>query len=130
MTTNEIIDYWINSSDDDFATMEHLFKNKDYSWSLFMGHLVIEKLLKANYVKKIDINVPHSHNLVLIAEKSNLSLNEEQRDFLDMITTFNIKARYDDYKLIFRKTCTKDFTSKNVNQIKEFRLWLKKTLLK
>lgn len=33
---------WIDSSDKDFKTMNHLFKTKDYAWSLFVGRLVIE----------------------------------------------------------------------------------------
>ena len=45
MTKEEIIEYWITSSDKDFAAMEHLFKSQDYSWSLFIGHLVIKKLI-------------------------------------------------------------------------------------
>ena len=45
-------DHWINRSDQDFETMNHLYKSKDYHWTLFMGHLVIERLLKAAVVKK------------------------------------------------------------------------------
>ncbi len=32
--------------------MLNLFDTKDYHWSLFMGHLVIEKLLKGKIVKE------------------------------------------------------------------------------
>ncbi|NQU88424.1 MAG: HEPN domain-containing protein, partial [Mariniphaga sp.] len=46
------INHWIESSDRDFLTMTNLLKSKDYSWSLFLGHLVIEKLLKALVVKE------------------------------------------------------------------------------
>ncbi|MEI6091420.1 MAG: hypothetical protein WCR42_13275 [bacterium] len=31
--------------------MEHLFESGDYSYSLFIGHLVLEKILKAHFVK-------------------------------------------------------------------------------
>ena len=50
----DIIKYWIDSSDRDFKTMKNLFKEKDYHWALFIGHLVIEKLLKAYYEGKED----------------------------------------------------------------------------
>jgi len=46
MTRQEVIDYWINSADIDFKAMENLFENGHYVWALFVGHLVIEKLLK------------------------------------------------------------------------------------
>ena len=32
--------------------MINLFWSGDYNWALFLGHLVIEKLLKALYVKR------------------------------------------------------------------------------
>lgn len=47
----KLIKYWVEGSDDDFETMLVMFDSKRYSWSLFIGHLMIEKLLKAFYVK-------------------------------------------------------------------------------
>lgn len=73
--------------------MDNLFSNGHYIWALFIGHLVVEKLLKAYYVKNIDTNVPRIHDLLKIAEKANLGLSEEQKDFPDEVTTFNRKAR-------------------------------------
>ncbi len=114
MTKEELINFWETSSDNDFITMENLFQSKDYHWSLFIGHLVLEKLLKAFYVKNVDDTPPFIHDLSRLAEKAKLTLNEEQKDFLDLITTFNIKARYPDYKKKFYKKCTKEFTTKNI----------------
>lgn len=31
--------------------MDHLFEKRDYHWALFIGHLVLEKMLKALYDK-------------------------------------------------------------------------------
>jgi|LSQX01.3.fsa_nt_gb hypothetical protein len=36
-----LIEYWINSSEKDFKTMNDLFNTKNNHWALFMGHLVI-----------------------------------------------------------------------------------------
>ena len=130
MDKADLIKYWIDSSDRDFKAMQHLFGKKDYHWSLFMGHLVVKKLLKAYYVKKVDNNPPFIHNLTRLAERSDLDLTEEQEDFLVTVTTFNIRARYDDYKLAFYKTCTKKFTEKWINEIKGFRKWIKTKHLK
>jgi len=47
-----IINYWIESAENDFKTMNDLYQTKNNSWALFMGHLVIEKLLKALFVKE------------------------------------------------------------------------------
>ena len=75
------IKYWIDSSDRDFTTMEHLFEKEDYHWALFIGHLVVEKLLKAYFVQNIDNQPPPMHNLLRLAEKANLQLSEAQKIF-------------------------------------------------
>lgn len=128
MTRDEHINYWISSSDMDFQTMENLFKSKDYTWALFMGHLVIEKLLKAYYVKTVNSNPPRIHNLLRLAEKTNLSLSDEQKDNLILITTFNLNTRYPDYKFEFYKKCTRSFAQRNITIIRELRRWLKEQI--
>lgn len=130
MHKKDLITYWLKSSDRDFQAMLHLLEKGDYTWSLFIGHLVLEKLLKACYVQHIDNTPPFIHDLVRLAEKAALSLDENQKDLLDAISTFNIQARYDDYKMEFHKKCSKDFTEKWIDVIKELRTWLKEKLLK
>jgi len=128
MTRQEIIDFWQQSSDKDFLTMTHLHESGDYMWSLFIGHLVIEKLLKAYYVRKVGVDYPLIHNLLRIAEKAGLDLSEEQQEFFSTVTGFNINARYDDYKQSFNKKCTPEFTLIWIEKIKEYRKWIKDQL--
>ena len=125
---DKIVEFWINSSDRDFQTMNSMFEKKEYNWSLFIGHLVIEKLLKAYYVKTIGTHAPLIHNLLKIAMDSKLEFDEEKRIFFITVTAFNINARYDDYKTNFYKKCTKKFTEEWVNKITENREWIKKQL--
>lgn len=124
MIKKEIINYWLNSSDADLQVIDTLYKNGHNVWALFIGHLVIEKLLKAYYVKHIDDQVPYTHDLSKIAKKANLCLSNEQEDFLDEVTTFNIKTRYPDYKNRFSQRASKEFTESYISKIKEFRLWI------
>jgi HEPN domain-containing protein len=121
---NFIINYWLDTANHDYQTMLNLYESKDYHWSLFMGHLVIEKLLKSIYVKNIDDNPPRIHDLLRLAERAGLEITEEQEDILDLITTFNINARYPDYKQSFYKKCNYEFTTANIEKIKELRTWL------
>lgn len=88
MNKNEIINYWIESSNIDVGAMISLFDNGHYSWALFMGHLVIEKLLKAYFIKRRGDNYPRIHQLLRIAEEAGLVLADEQKDFLLEVTTF------------------------------------------
>jgi HEPN domain-containing protein len=130
MNKKERMTYWVKSSDRDFRTMNHLFEKKDYTWSLFIGHLVTEKLLKAYYVINHNDHPPLIHNLLRLAENGGLELDEEQKDILVTVTTFNIRARYDDYKLEFYKTCSKEYTETWIKKIKGFRKWIKTQHLK
>jgi HEPN domain-containing protein len=50
------------------------------------------------------------HDLLRLAQKADVKLTEDMEDDLDMITTFNINARYDNYKQEFYNRCTKEFT--------------------
>ena len=47
MNNIDLMKYWFESSDSDFDTMKVLFENHKNTWCLFIGHLVIEKLLKS-----------------------------------------------------------------------------------
>ena len=94
--------------------MQDMYKTKHYHWSLFLGHLVIEKLLKAVYIKHKKKFPPLIHDLRRILEKTEIILTDEQIIIFDTISRFNINARYDDYKQKLYKLCTKEFTDYNV----------------
>jgi HEPN domain-containing protein len=115
---DKLIEYWVACSDDDYETMIAMFDTKRFSWSLFIGHLMIEKLLKAYYVKVKSDYPPFIHNLLRLAEKAELSLSDELKKQLVTITAFNINARYDDYKMSFKKQCTTEFTTEWIDSLK------------
>jgi HEPN domain-containing protein len=124
----KIIDHWKVSSQQDYNTMLNLFKSSDYNWALFLGHLVIEKLLKALYVKHKKAHAITGHDLLRLATNIGLDLTEEQKDWFDRLTTFNINARYDNYKQDFHKLCTKGFAEEWRTNIEILREWLLKQL--
>ncbi len=124
MDKNAFISYWVESVNRDYQTMLNLYQSKDYYWSLFIGHLVIEKLIKAIYVKNINENPLRTHDLVRLAEKAGITTTEEQKDTLDLLTTFNINVRYPDYELLFYRKCDYEFTTENIKKINEVRAWL------
>ena len=103
---------------------ETLYKNGKYDWCLFAGHLVIEKVLKAFYVRDIEELPPRIHNLLRLAERTNLILSDEQKLLLGEINRFNIEARYPDYKQEFYRLCTREFAEEYHTKIKELYEWL------
>ena len=130
MNNIDLMNYWIESSDEDYDTMMYMKAGKKNTQCLFMGHLVIEKLLKALYAKnnKNAPYAPKSHDLLHLAEKTELELTDRQEDLLDTITRFNMNARYDDYKKEFYLKCTDEYTSQQLKNIEEVRVWLKNLL--
>jgi HEPN domain-containing protein len=85
---------------------------------------VIEKLLKALYVKKIQKHPLFSHDLLRLAKKINIELPEGYDEWLDEITTFNLNARYDDFKQSFQKQCTPEFSNEWIKKIDIIKQWL------
>ena len=124
----EKVKYWLDSAEDDWKVAKHLFEKGDYSYSLFFGHLTIEKSLKAVYVERLTNNPPFTHRLVYLAEKASLELSEEKLRLLETVTDFNMEARYPDEKFSCKRTCTKKFTQKYLNEIEVLRKWLVKQI--
>jgi len=121
---DEIILHWRESAEQNYKTMQNLLKSGDYSWALFLGHLVLEKLLKALFVKKLQKHAINSHDLLRLEQKIKIDMSVEYQEWLDEITTFNLNARYDNFKQSFYQLCTKDFTEDWVSKIEILRTWL------
>ena len=125
MTKEEHVNYWCQSAHHDLESAEIIFDSGRYDWCLFVGHLALEKILKAIFVDRNDNKMPPTiHNLVRLAELSNIEIDDEQKLLLDKINDFNIQTRYPDYKLEFYKRCDAEYTNEYLGKIKEFYTWL------
>jgi len=125
LDVEKVVRYWLGTAAEDWQVAQHLFESGDYTYSLFFGHLYLEKVLKAIVVQRTKSHAPFTHNLLRLAEKSELPLTEEQKDFLDQVTTYNLEARYPDEKLAFKKRCTRDFCESELKRIREMGQWIK-----
>lgn len=124
MDIKQNIDYWLKSAAHDMEVAETLFQNKKNDWCLFICHLVLEKTLKAFYVRDNNDNPPLIHNLVRLEEKTKLNCTESQLQFLADVNRFNIESRYPDIKFRFQKLCTAEFTKEQFSKTKEMYQWL------
>ncbi len=127
MSKEESINHWFEAAERDSLTADDMYKLGHYSWSLFLWHLVIEKIIKCLIVKK-GKEVLLVHDLVRLASIAELSLTEEQKLILREITTFNIEARYDDYKEQFYKKATREYAAIWRGNSKEMYKWIKEQL--
>jgi HEPN domain-containing protein len=124
VTKEEHITYWRESAQHDMESSEIIFDSGRYDWCLFIGHLALEKILKAIFVDKNDNAMPPKiHNLVRLAEILEIELSEEQKLSLDRINDFNIQTRYPDYRLEFYKRCDAAYATAHLARIKEFYQW-------
>lgn len=129
MEIDQHIKFWIDGADHDLEAAESLQASGKFDWCLFLGHLVLEKALKAAYVRdNLNRMPPRTHNLVKIAEATTLEIDEDNRVFLDEVTAFNLEVRYPDYKQEFFKKCTQEFCDTKIRQIRDFLQWLKDDL--
>ena len=124
METIQIVAYWKTEAEESLRVATHLFDKKDYSYALFFGHLAVEKIIKAIFVKNVNPDVPRSHNLLRLANGAQIETTDSQKHDLIRITAFNLEARYPDYKRNFRKKCTSEFSKIELEKIKEVFLWL------
>jgi HEPN domain-containing protein len=93
-----------------------------------MGHLVIEKLLKAYYVKTRNVYPPMIHDLRRIGENAGIVFDGDTLIIIKTVSQFNIRALYDDYKRNFYRLCTREFTEEWIKKIEKIRLWIKEML--
>ena len=109
MTVRQHINYWLTSASRDRKTMETLLKNGERAWALFLGHLTIEKLIKAICVAR-GSGVEKTHSLDKLAVKAGLPISQTKMIELAELSTFNIAARYPDYKAKLHLLCTPAYT--------------------
>ena len=129
MKIEEHIQYWVESAEHDLDSAESLFVAGKYDWCLFLGHLVLEKILKALYVQDNQNQLPpKTHNLVKLAENTNIVLSADQNFLIDEVNDFNLEVRYPEYKREFYKKCTKNFAEPYFVRIKEMFQWIKSQL--
>jgi len=124
------IKYWMKEAEKDLPVADSMYEKGYYNWALFIGHLVLEKILKAKYTQEHKKLAPRIHDLVKIVKSTSLELTEEQLIFLSEVTDFNLEGRYPDENKHFTETCTKEFAEMYLTRIKELYQWLKRQIEK
>ncbi len=126
MEIESLKEYCFINSTRKWETAESLFKNGKYSDCLFYAHLALEFLLKGKYLENKKEFFPVIHDLERLALLADIKFPGKYAKHLSIINTFNIAARYDDFKFSFYKKATKKFTQKYFRLTREVIIWLKK----
>ncbi len=122
------VNYWLEGADYDIGVAEAMYKKKKYPYALFMGHLALEKVLKAVVVKTTRKHAPYTHSLEKLARKSKIDTPKQTQIKLREFMEFHFEARYPDEQKVFYKKCSRSYTKEKLQEIKEIFEWLKSCL--
>lgn len=122
------VTYWLEGAEYDLSVADAMFQTGKYPYALFMGHLALEKLLKALVVKTTREHAPYTHSLPLLARKLTPGVPEEIEKKLVRFMEFYFEARYPEKQNKFYNKCTQGFTEQGLDEIKEVFTWLKERL--
>jgi HEPN domain-containing protein len=126
--TEKTVSYWLEGAKYDLSVANAMLKSKKYPYALFMGHLSLEKLLKAFVVKHTKAHAPFTHSLPYLIEKSGVRVPEKILIKLREFMEFHFEGRYPDANKTFYKKCTRMYTSKKLKEIKEVFKWVRAKL--
>jgi HEPN domain-containing protein len=111
ITIQEKVNFWHKGARKDKKAALVMYRSKHYDWCLFMWHLVLEKILKAK-IASLNKPNPFIHNLTNLTKIAGIVISKEEFDQLSEISSFNLNARYSEYKYNFYKKCTKTYADK------------------
>lgn len=115
----KLVEYWQKTAERDYQTMSGLFKLRRYPESLFYGHIVLEKVFKALVVQNKKKEAPKIHDLVKLSELAGLKTAKDQKEYLKIVSRFNMRTRYPDIKFSFYKSSNLKYTKENLDKIKK-----------
>ena len=97
------VKYWFEGAEYDIDVAKALYEKKKYPYALFMGHLALEKLLKALVVKTTQQHAPYTHSLTHLAEKMAIRIPRNMMKKLIVFMEFHFEARYPEEEKKFYK---------------------------
>ena len=120
------VEYWKEGSKYDLGVARALLKSRKYPYALFIGHLAVEKMLKALVVAHTQQHAPFTHSLALLAEKTGLTLPPEVTEKLARFMEYYQEGRYPEQQQDYYRRCTKSFAETGLKEIAEVLRWCRK----
>jgi len=124
------VQYWLELATYDLETAQDMYNAHRWLYVGFMCHQSIEKILKAYWSKIKPDDVPYIHNLLKLAQSTNLTkeMTDEQLDLLSELLPLNIECRYPDYKRNLSMMLQENNCAELIEKSKELFLWIKNKL--
>lgn len=110
MTEIDAVQAWKSSAIEDMKLGEDLSKQGKNAHALFFLHLALEKIIKGVHQHLRHEPSLFIHDLYKLAINAGIEVSESEELKLDEISTFNVAARYDIFKLRLYQKATPDYT--------------------
>jgi len=128
---NENVKYWLDLAQEDIHVARVLLNGGKMLYAGFICHLSAEKGLKAVIVNMgDDVIPPKTHDLVKLAKQSGIymKMDDEQKDFLELLLPLNIEARYPSYKGSIAASLDESNSKKILIRTEALLAWIKQQL--
>jgi HEPN domain-containing protein len=122
------VEYWRLGAEYDLGVADALLAAGKNPYALFMGHLALEKLLKALVVKETGKHALYTHSLPMLAGKLAFAVPDRIKADLIVFMEFHSEARYPEAEREFYKKCTARFTKRNMAKIVRVFKWFRQRL--
>lgn len=117
------IAYWRDGSNEDLEVAQELVELGRTRHGLFFAHLALEKMLKAHVCRTTGNLAPKIHNLVRLAELTNLPFSKSRQRFLAGFDMYQLEGRYPDR---LPAPPSRDEALQEIQEVEEILQWLKK----
>ncbi len=129
MTKQEHIAHWLTGANESWEGALLLLEGKQFTLAAFCFHLSIEKFLKAIWIKNNEEHYPpRIHNLVFLHNSAKLNLDEELKDFLKIINSWNQEGRYPEYISKLHQGISEEYLNQMINDLQKLKQCLQNQL--
>lgn len=116
---------WIDSSDYDFKTAEHMLQTERYIYVIFMCHISIEKLLKALVHETTGKLPPKTHDLIYLLRIADVHIPENFLEFIGKVNSASVVTRYPEDLLKIINAYPKAVAKEYFDNTREVLNWLR-----
>jgi HEPN domain-containing protein len=85
---------WAAQARYDFEVATTLFESGRYLYVMFFCQQTVEKMLKSIIAKRSNQTPPRIHNLMQLAQRAGIEVNEERAGFFRELSQYYIQSRY------------------------------------
>lgn len=125
---NQAINNLVSISDNDYLSMEKLYKSGDFYISFAFFHRILKNLLKAYYIKNIGENFTDSDDLKVLSDASKYELSPDDAILFIDLTSLNETIKTGSADANFKNIFTKDYFGEYLNKVNQVRDKLKNLL--